>query len=157
MLSETLAPTAVDIVQVGTVMSQGVINCKPDTPLDEVIRIFADLNVQVLVVTGPNGQAFGAITDVDLLQFEGQDHTRLKAVDAMSNNVVAVPPEMILPEAIQIMLRKRASHLVVTERGDAARPPLGVLTTSRLIKHMRCGPWMEMPTRKWIKYFTPEP
>ena len=55
-------------------MHKGVIGCKPSTPLDEVIRIIADTNVQVLVVTGPDEEALGTISQMDLLPFYGQDH-----------------------------------------------------------------------------------
>ena len=106
MMSERLAPNTVEVVHVGTVMHKGVIGCKPSTPLDEVIRIMADTNVQVLVVTGPDEEALGTISQMDLLSFYGQDHKGLKARDVMSGKVIAVPPEMPLQEAIQIMMER---------------------------------------------------
>ena len=69
---------------VEAIMHKGVIGCKPSTPLDEVIRIMADTNVQVLVVTGPDEEALGTISQMDLLPFYGQDHKGLKARDVMS-------------------------------------------------------------------------
>ena len=119
MSSERLDPTTVEVVHVGTVMHKGVIGCKPSTPLDEVVRIIADTNVQVLVVTGPDEEALGTISQIDLLSFYGQDHKGLKARDVMSGKVIAVPPEMPLQQAIQIMIDRCISHLVVSEHGDA--------------------------------------
>jgi CBS domain-containing protein len=37
-------------------MHKGVIGCKPSTPLDEVVRIMADTNLRVIVVTGPDDE-----------------------------------------------------------------------------------------------------
>ena len=149
MPSEGLAPNAVEVVHVGTVMHKGVIGCKPSTPLDEVIRIMADTNVQVLVVTGPEEEALGTISQMDLLSFYGQDHKGLKARDVMSGKVIAVPPEMPLQEAIQIMMDRCISHLVVSVHGDVGLRALGVLTTGHIIKEMRGS--------KWMWYFSPEP
>jgi CBS domain-containing protein len=149
MLSERLAPRIAEVIHVGTVMHKGVIGCKPSTPLDEVIRIMADTNVQVLVVTGPDEEALGTISQMDLLKFYGQDHKGLKARDVMSGKVIAVPPELTLQEAIQIMMDRCISHLVVSERGDVGLRALGVLTTGHVIKEMRGS--------KWMWYFSPEP
>lgn len=149
MSSERLAPTAVDVPHVGTVMHKGVIGCKPSTPLDEVIRIMADTNVQVLVVTGPDEEALGTISQMDLLEFYAQDHKGLKARDVMSAKVIAIPPEMTLQDAIKIMIDRCIAHLVVSEHGDVGLRALGVLTTGHIIKEMRGS--------KWMWYFSPEP
>jgi len=149
MMSERLDPNNVEVVHVGTVMHKGVIGCKPSTPLDEVIRIMADTNVQVLVVTGPDEEALGTVSQMDLLSYYGQDHKGLKARDVMSGKVIAVPPELTLQEAIQIMVERSISHLVVSVHGDAGLRALGVLTTGHIIKEMRGS--------KWMWYFSPEP
>ena len=149
MLSERLTPNDVELAHVGMVMHKGVIGCKPSTPLDEVIRIMADTNVQVLVVTGPDEEALGTISQMDLLAFYGRDHKGLKARDVMSGKVIAVPPEMPLQEAIKIMMEGCISHLVVSERGDIGFRALGVLTTGHIVKEMRGS--------KWMWYFSPEP
>jgi predicted transcriptional regulator len=148
-MSERLTPNTVEVVHVGTVMHKGVIGCKPSTPLDEVIRIMADTNVQVLVVTGPDEEALGTISQMDLLNFYGQDHKGLKARDVMSNKVIAVPPEMTLQEAIKVMIDGCISHLVVSVHGDVGLRALGVLTTGHIVKEMRGS--------KWMWYFSPEP
>ncbi len=149
MVSERLASSTVEVAHVGSVMHRGVIGCKPSTPLDEVIRIMADTNVQVLVVTGPDEEALGTISQIDLLAFYGQDHKGLKARDVMSGKVIAIPPEMTLQEAIRIMMERCISHLVVSEHGDVGLRALGVLTTGHIIKEMRGS--------KWMWYFSPEP
>ncbi|MGQ9839923.1 MAG: CBS domain-containing protein [Anaerolineae bacterium] len=73
----------------------------------------------------------------------------MKARDVMSGMVIAVPPEMPLAEAVQIMVTRKIPYLVVSERGDVGLRALGVLSTTDVIREMRGS--------KWMWYFSPEP
>jgi CBS domain-containing protein len=134
---------------VGNVMHKGVIGCKPSIPLDEVVRIMADTNLRVIVVTGPDDEALGIISQLDVIPYYGRDHKGIKARDVMSSIVIAVPPEMSLEEAAQIMVERKISHLVVSVRGDVGLRALGILSSSEVIREMRGS--------KWMWYFSPEP
>jgi CBS domain-containing protein len=134
---------------VGAIMHKGVIGCKPSTPLEEVVRIMADANVQVLVVSGPDDEALATISQMDVIPFYGQDLKGLKARDVMSGMVIAVAPEVSVTEAVKIMTERCISHLVVSERGDVGLRALGVLTAPQVLKDMRGS--------KWMWYFSPEP
>lgn len=134
---------------VEAVMHRGVIGCTPSTSLEEVVRIMADTNVEVLVVTGPNEEALGTISQLDVLPFYGRDFKGIRARDVMRTKVIAIPPQMPLEEAIKIMTERGISDLVVSERGDAGLRALGVLTTGHVIKTMRGS--------KWMWYFSPQP
>ena len=131
------------------VMHRGVIGCKPSTRLEEVVRIMADTNVQVVVVTGPDDEALGIISQMDIIPFFHQDIKGMKARDVMSSEVIAVPPQMTIGDAVKVMTEQSISHLVVSERGDAGLRALGVLTSGHVIKEMRGS--------KWMWYFSPEP
>jgi CBS domain-containing protein len=134
---------------VGAIMHKGVIGCKPSTPLEEVVRIMADANVQVLVVSGPDDEALATISQMDVIPFYGQDLKGLKARDVMSGMVIAVAPEVSVTEAVKIMTERCISHLVVSERGDVGLRALGLLTAPQVMKDMRGS--------KWMWYFSPEP
>ncbi|MGQ9490079.1 MAG: CBS domain-containing protein [Anaerolineae bacterium] len=134
---------------VGGVMHKGVIGCKPSTSLEEVIRMMADTNLRVLVVTGPDEEALGIINPLDVINYYGKDLKGMKARDVMSGMVIAVPPEMPLAEAVQIMVTRKIPYLVVSERGDVGLRALGVLSTTDVIREMRGS--------KWMWYFSPEP
>ena len=134
---------------VEAIMHKGVIGCKPSTSLEEVIRIMADTNVEVLVVTGPDEEASGIISQLDLLPFYGQNLKGVRARDVMRANVIAIPPEMSVKEAAEIMVERGISDLIVTVRGDVGLRALGVLTTGHVIKAMRGS--------KWMWYFSPAP
>lgn len=134
---------------VEAIMHKGVIGCRPSTPLEEVIHIMANTNVEVLVVTGPNEEALGVISQMDVLPFYGQDLKGKKAQDVMGHDLIAIPPEMPLEDAIKIMMERGINDLIVSEHGDVGLRALGVLTTGHIIKVMRGS--------KWMWYFSPEP
>jgi CBS domain-containing protein len=134
---------------VGTIMHKGVIGCKPSTSLEEVVRIMADANVQVIVVTGPDDEALATISQIDVIGYYGQDLKGLKARDVMSAKVIAVSPDLPVLDAVAIMREHCITHLVVSERGDVGLRALGVLTAPQVIKDMRGS--------KWMWYFSPEP
>jgi CBS domain-containing protein len=134
---------------VGTIMHKGVIGCKPSTSLEEVVRIMADANVQVIVVTGPDDEALATISQIAVIGYYGQDLKGLKARDVMSAKVIAVSPDLPVLDAVTIMREHSISHLVVSERGDVGLRALGVLTAPQVIKDMRGS--------KWMWYFSPEP
>jgi len=134
---------------VEAIMHKGVIGCKPSTSLEEVIRIMADTNVEVLVVTGPDEEALGVISQLDVLPFYSQNLKGVRARDMMRTDMIAIRPEMSVKEAAGIMVERGISDLIVTIRGDAGLRALGVLTTGHVIKAMRGS--------KWMWYFSPEP
>ncbi len=134
---------------VGNVMHRGVIGCKPSTSLEEVVRLMADTNLRVIVVTGPDDEALGVISQLDVLPFYGQDLKTLRARDVMSPNMIAIPPEMTIEDAVKTMVEHGINHLVVSERGDVGLRALGILSSSQVIREMRGS--------KWMWYFSPNP
>jgi CBS domain-containing protein len=131
------------------VMHKGVIGCRPSTPLEEIVRIMADTNVQVIVVTGPDEEALGTISQLDIIPFYGHELKGVMARDVMHTRVLAVPPEMTVSEAVKFMVAHSISHLVVSEHGDVGRRAQGVVSCAQVIREMRGS--------KWMWYFSPEP
>jgi CBS domain-containing protein len=109
----------------------------------------ADTNLQVLVVTGPDEEALGTISQLDLLPYYGKDLVGLKARDIMHLKVLAIPPTISVGEAASIMIERSITHLVVSERGDVGLRALGILSCAHIIREMRGS--------KWVWYFSPEP
>ena len=100
-------------------------------------------------MTGPDEEALGVISQLDVLPFYGQELKGKKARDVMCQDMIAVPPEMPLQDAIKIMVERGINDLIVSEHGDVGLRALGVLTTGHVIKAMRGS--------KWVWYFSPEP
>ena len=126
------------------IMHKGVISCGPETPLPEVIRVIADTDVHAIVVTDPEGMALGVISHMDILPYYGQDVSSVKAKDVMTPNVISVGLDTPVKEAAQLMLKHKIHRLVVVKESDKGKEPLGVLSTTDIIRDMR-GP-------KWVWY-----
>mgnify|MGYP000253427214 CR=1 FL=1 len=130
-------------VKVKDVMHKGVITCHPNTPLREVVRVLCDTDIQTIAVESPLGEVIGIISHLDILaHYRDANLDRGVAADVMSHKVIAISPDAPLDEAIHIMVEKRIRFLVVTEEGPEGRTPVGVLSTTDVIRHLRGPKWM---------------
>jgi CBS domain-containing protein len=126
------------------IMHRGVISCGPETPLQEVVRVIADTDVHAIVVTDPEGYIKGIISHMDILPLYGQDLSSYKAKDIMKSPVISVHPDTPVKEAAKIMLENRIHRVIVTVESEKGSEPVGVLSTTDIIRDMR-GP-------KWVWY-----
>jgi len=127
--------------RVADVMHRGVITCKPETLLKEVVRMLADTGVHALIVAGPGGEIAGVIAHFDVMEYYGENLLQYQAKDVMTPHVLDVSPRATIPEAIRIMLEHRVHRLLVTEEGPHGKVALGVLSTTDIIREMRGQPW----------------
>ena len=127
---------------VGDLMHKGVIACSPETPLNEIVRIINDMSVHAIVVMDPNSQALGIITHMDIIRFYGEDLNQLSAREIMSDQVFEIESDQPVKRAADQMLEKGVEHLLVVERQDDKRQPVGVVSTTDLIKEMRGSRWI---------------
>lgn len=123
------------------IMHKGVIECRPDTVLKEVVRIMADTGVHAIVVEKPGGEIDGIISHMDLLKVYGQNLLNYKACDIMTKNVIEISPDATIEEAIRIMLERKIHRLVITEPCPGGRQAVGILSTTDIIRDMREQPW----------------
>lgn len=103
-------------------MTKNVRCCAPETPLPEVARIMAEVNVgAVPVCSGKSVQ--GVVTDRDIVLrcvAQGQDPNGIKAADCMTQPAVVGSPDMDAHEAASLMGSKQIRRLVVMENGELA-------------------------------------
>jgi CBS domain-containing protein len=118
-------------------MHNGLITCKPNATLGEVAVLLNKHRVHALVVADDNGDPLGVISDFDLLAGEwlssdsqSLDIMRtLTASDLMSHPVDSVETNISLAEAVQMLIDKDVSRLLVTEKGKA----VGVISLSDFV------------------------
>ncbi|MCR4407056.1 MAG: CBS domain-containing protein [Anaerolineae bacterium] len=127
---------------VGDIMHKGVIACKPDTPLQEVVRIVADTDVHAIVVVDSQGEVRGIISHFDLIKCYGTDLQNRKAQDIMTPEVVDIAPTVPVSEAVQLMVEHDIHRLLVTEMTPTGKRPVGVLSTTDVVKDMRGARWV---------------
>lgn len=123
------------------IMHNGVIGCKADTPLSEVVRILSDTDIHALVVTGDSGEVAGIISHMDVIRHHEQDLTKLTAQEVMTSKVISVTPEAKVIDAIDVMVKNRIHRLVVSEEEDGKLLPVGVLSTTDIVREMRGSKW----------------
>jgi CBS domain-containing protein len=118
-------------------MHPGVLTCKPDASLGQVAVMLFQHHVHALVVQDRDGRALGIISDFDLLAGEWLSSDpeslaamrKLTASDLMSHPVDSVEAGIPLAEAVDQLIDKEISRLLVTEKGK----PVGVISLSDFI------------------------
>ena len=123
------------------IMHNGVIGCKSDTPLSEVVRILSDTDIHALVVTGDSGEVVGVVSHMDIIPHHDDDLTKLTAREVMTSKVITVTPESKVTEAIDVMVKNRIHRLVVSEPEGDKLLPVGVLSTTDIVREMRGSKW----------------
>ena len=128
-------------VKVRDVMHRGVITCKPETLLKEVVRILCDSGVHALIVARSGTQVEGVISHVDVIKMYGKNLLEYKAEDVMTPLVHDVSPDDPIERAIELLLKHRVHRLLVTEQRPEGKVAVGVISTTDIIHHMRGQPW----------------
>jgi CBS domain-containing protein len=118
-------------------MHPGILTCKPDATLGQVAVLLNQHHVHALIVADRDGRALGVISDFDLLAGEwlSSDSKSLAtmrsliASDLMSHPVDSVESNVPLSEAVNQLIEKEISRLLVTEDGK----PVGVISLSDFV------------------------
>lgn len=123
------------------IMHSGVVGCGPRTPLTEVVRILSDTDIHALVVIGEDGEVVGILSHMDVLPYYGKDLSAHAADDVMTRKVIGIAPGARVSEAVDVMVTRRIHRLVVTEEENGKLKPVGVLSTTDIVREMRGSNW----------------
>jgi CBS domain-containing protein len=118
-------------------MRAGLITCKPNATLGQVAVLLNQHQVHALIVTDRDGRANGIISDFDLMAGEwlSSDSESLAAMrnltasDLMTQPVDSVEANIPLTEAVNLLMEKDVSRLLVTDNGK----PVGIISLSDFI------------------------
>ncbi|MCP4543770.1 MAG: CBS domain-containing protein [Chloroflexi bacterium] len=119
---------------------KGVILCKPDSPLQEVVRVMADTEVHAVMVTEREGEPpVGVVSHIDIIAHYGENLSTIQARDVMTSTVINISEDATIGEASQKLLESKIHRLlVVSEDGK----PLGILSTTDIIREIRGTRWV---------------
>ena len=122
-------------------MHQGVITCRPDTPIAEVAETMEMKDISALVVVDEAGDAIGVISRTDLVNARFVQpylkHWRgMAAEHLMSQPVISVTPDTDIKTAVEMLNEKRIHRLVVVETVGSHRRAVGILSVTDLAKHV---------------------
>jgi len=118
-------------------MHAGLITCKPNATLGQVAVLLNQHHVHALLVTDRDGRALGLISDFDLMAGEWLSSDEeslavmrtLTAADLMSQPVNAVEAATPLAEAVNLLIEKGVSRLLVTDK----EKPVGFISLSDFV------------------------
>ncbi|HHS97051.1 MAG TPA: CBS domain-containing protein [Chloroflexi bacterium] len=126
--------------RVKDIYHKGVIFCRPQTPLQEVVRVMADTDVHAIVVAEKEGaEPMGVVSHTDAIAHYGEDLTKIRAADVMTPHVVTISEESTVSEAVKKMLEGHIHRLVVVNEEGV---PVGILSTTDIIRDMRGSKWV---------------
>jgi CBS domain-containing protein len=118
-------------------MHTGLITCKPTATLGQVAVLLNQHHVHALAVTDRDGRITGVISDFDLLAGEWLSSDaeslaamrKLTAADLMTQPVDAVEANTPLAEAVNLLMKKGVSRLLVTDN----EKPVGIISLSDFV------------------------
>ena len=123
------------------IMHKGVITCAPDQLIQDVVQVVADTDVHAIIVVTPSGEVRGIIAHIDLLRLYEKDLEEYHAVDVMTHDVIDVSPEASVADAVKVLLENNIRRLLVTEKTEKGKIPVGILSTTDIIRDMRGERW----------------
>lgn len=135
-------------MRVRDLMTADVITIGPDASLKEAARRMIEAGVSGLVVTD-DGKLVGVITEADFVKSESDRRPKKRARvlswfshdveaprferlvgDAMTSEVISIPPETDHAEAARLMQAKKIKRLPVVENGELS----GIISRSDILR-----------------------
>jgi len=111
-------------LQVREIMTRGVIEAPPETPLRAVARLMAAHRVHAVAVRGDLG--WGIVSDLDLMAAAALDLDRRTAGQTASSPALTVAQDESLERVAQLMTENETAHVIVAgPEGE----PTGVVST----------------------------
>lgn len=126
---------------VADLMHKGIIACRPETAMSEVVRIISEADVHAVVVMDYDEQAVGVISHTDIIRLYGQDLSQHAAREVMSKPPVTIRSDAPARAAADLMLQRGVHRLLVIETEDDAPKPVGIVSTTDLVRDMRGSRW----------------
>jgi crotonyl-CoA carboxylase/reductase len=127
---------------IADLMHKGIIACGPSTPMDEVVRTVNDTSVHAIVVMDGSGNAIGMVSHMDIIRLYGRDLSEYSARDVMSDKVITVTSDQSAKVGAELMIENNVDRLLVMEPEPSRQTPVGMLSTTDLVKEMRGARWI---------------
>ena len=129
LLVDTSTIRSIPKKTVGEIASRDVISFKMDCSVKEAAKQLAS-NVIDGAPVMKNGKVVGVFTVTDLVQAIAEDKDDLTVGELMSTNVVIVNEDLKIANAIEVMLKKSISRLIIADNDNNL---LGIVTRTDLL------------------------
>ncbi|MCD4703356.1 MAG: CBS domain-containing protein [Methanosarcinaceae archaeon] len=121
------------------VMTRGVVTVPLDASAANITKAMAENDVSAIVAVDGNGEAFGMISEMDVLkEMRGKDWKIETVEDLMAASVETVKPSTTVRDAADIMVKKHIHRLIVMSEDNvgASNRPIGVLSANDIIREL---------------------
>ena len=124
--------------RVRDLMSTTIIQCTKETPIQEVAARMSQHDVSAVVVVDEDGHLAGIITRTDMVVLRAYDEywQAMQARHVMMHNVITASPDTSVRQASQELTKRRIHRLIVVEDDDRGLRPVGVLSTTDIVRDM---------------------
>ncbi len=129
LLVDTTTIRSIPKKTVGDIASRDVISFKMDCNMKEAAKKLTDNEIDGAPVM-KDGKVVGVFTVTDLVKAIAQDENDKTVGDLMSTNVVIVNEDLKIANAIEVMLKKSISRLIIADNDNNL---LGIVTRTDLI------------------------
>ncbi len=129
LLVDTTTIRSIPKKTVGDIASKNVISISVDCSVKEACKKLASHEIDGAPVI-KDGKVVGVFTLTDLVQAIAEDKENLSVGELMSTNVVIINEDMKIANAIEVMLKKSISRLIIADNNQSL---LGIVTRTDLI------------------------
>lgn len=129
LLVDTTTIRSIPKKTVGEIASKNVISFEMDYSIKEAAKKLASNEIDGAPVM-KDGKVVGVFTLTDLVRAIAEDKEDMTVGDLMSTNVVIVDEDLKIANAIEVMLKKSISRLIIADRDNNL---LGIVTRTDLI------------------------
>ncbi len=119
------------------IMTRGVVTVPLDAPAKQIATLLSRHRLSGAAVIGPDGEAMGVISDMDLLRIIGEENwEKIPAESIMTPRLETVGPTSTVADAAKIMKEKHIHRLLIfSERGvGASQRPVGIVSASDIVR-----------------------
>ena len=119
--------------KVHDIMSTPVETCPPNTPINELARLFTEKEISSVVVTDPSGKMLGLVSERDLISkvlARDGNSSVVAAVDIMQQDPPTLTANAFFYQALLTMLKSQGKYIVTIEKDR----PIGIVTIGDLTR-----------------------
>ena len=118
------------------VMTRGVVTVPFDTSISESAKLLVKGDISSIVVTAPDNEVVGVISEIDLIKVFDKDWDKLTAEEVMSTFVRTINPEMTIKKAADTMRDLNIHRLLILHKapGRSYDVPVGILSASDILR-----------------------
>ncbi|MEB3851183.1 MAG: CBS domain-containing protein, partial [Desulfurococcales archaeon] len=92
---------------------------RPDSTVEEAVRVMAERNIGLILVVDDEGNLVGVFSERDVIRrvlARGLDPAKTRLSEVMTPNPKSIDPEATVEEALRLMARLGVRHLPVVDR-----------------------------------------